>query len=274
VLVAGGIFEQGAEVWDPKKQRWEDAKELPRPCWSHGEALLPDGKVVLFGGFAHYDAKKQLPQDGALVFNPRSAGWAAGPKLPTPMGNETVTVMKNEQVLLAGGRDVTEAGTPRFSRLSFLFNPKNGKYKALGKMRFARSLHTATMLADGRVLVTGGENAKGVLNTAEIMDPRTGRWRKIAPMQERRRSHTATLLLDGRVLVVGGENQRGSLHSVEIFDPDKKSWQEAIPMRKPRACHTATLLPDGAVLIAGGRRSPAKESATRDVVLWQPPRAA
>jgi hypothetical protein len=89
-------------------------------------------------------------------------------------------------------------------------------------------------------------------------------------MRERRRSHTATLLLDGKVLIVGGENQRGSLQSVEIFDPKKKTWADLTFMRKPRACHTATLLPDGGVLIAGGRRSPNKESATRDTIIWQP----
>ena len=84
------------------------------------------------------------------------------------------------------------------------------------------------------------------------------------------RSHTATLLIDGRVLVVGGENQRGSLSGTEIWDPKKKTWTYAVPMKRQRSCHTATLLPDNRVLIAGGRRSLAKESATRDVVIWQP----
>ena len=72
-------------------------------------------------------------------------------------------------------------------------------------MREARSGHTATLLADGRVLVTGGSIVHdSATSTAEIYDPAAGTWTLVAPDVDGRVGHTATLLDDGTVLVSGG----------------------------------------------------------------------
>ncbi|MFP2934237.1 kelch repeat-containing protein, partial [Pyxidicoccus sp. 3LG] len=76
-----------------------------------------------------------------------------------------------------------------------------------------RSAHTATLLADGRVLVVGGMRRLGTfpiptsepVASAELYDPTTDTWSATSPLAEARYSHTATLLADGRVLVVGGQ---------------------------------------------------------------------
>lgn len=205
----------------------------------------------------------------ALVFNPKGKGWkqASGPTYL--VGNLSATPLADGRVLVSGGRELRDSGQYTFFKLGLIFNLRTGKWKETGRMRSARSLHTLTLLHDGRVLATGGEDRKGFLKTTEILNPQSGRWRMLAPMNERRRSHTATLLFDGRVLVTGGENQRGSLSSTEIWDPRTRSWTLGAPMKKQRSCHTATLLPDGRVLVVGGRRSLAKESATRDAAIWE-----
>jgi hypothetical protein len=92
--------------------------------------------------------------------------------------------------------------------------------------------HTATVLADGRVLVAGGEAAQGVLvptfpgvpagisarsRAAELYDPLLGVWTPTGAMGTRRASHTATLLTDGRVLVAGGHAADGSTGRAETF---------------------------------------------------------
>jgi len=69
-------------------------------------------------------------------------------------------------------------------------------------MHEGRVFHTATLLQDGTVLVTGGENGSPLLGT-ERYDPAAGIWRITAFMSTARASHTATLLADGRVLVAG-----------------------------------------------------------------------
>jgi hypothetical protein len=70
-------------------------------------------------------------------------------------------------------------------------------------MAVARTRHTATLLGNGKVLVVGGENGSGTLNTAEVYEPATNTWSSAGTLNSARRHHTATLLSDGKVLVVG-----------------------------------------------------------------------
>ena len=65
--------------------------------------------------------------------------------------------------------------------------------------------HTATLLANGKVLVAGGYNENGSdLASAELYDPATGTWSPTGSLGTARDSHTATLLTNGKVLVAGG----------------------------------------------------------------------
>ena len=74
-----------------------------------------------------------------------------------------------------------------------------------GSMGAARYVHTATLLANGKVLVAGGENfITGYLGSAELYDPATGIWTATGSMGTEREYHTATLLANGKVLVAGG----------------------------------------------------------------------
>ena len=119
-----------------------------------------------------------------------------------------------------------------------------------------RTAHAATVLTDGRVLITGGRDSAGnIVAVSEIFDPATGTSTASATLTTARVDHTATLLPDGRVLVAGGTSVSGSLASTEIFDPSNPAAGFQVlsaTMRAARARHTATLLNDGKVLIAGG----------------------
>jgi hypothetical protein len=96
-------------------------------------------------------------------------------------------------------------------------------------MAVARAGHTATLLADGRVLVTGGENGtaeeSGTQTTAEVWDPSTNKFSSTAPMHEARREHTAVRLADGRVAVDGGARTGQGL---ELWSAATGTW-EAVP---------------------------------------------
>jgi N-acetylneuraminic acid mutarotase len=142
------------------------------------------------------------------------------------------------------------------------FSAKEGEgggiFVPTGAMVTGRVGHTATLLRDGRVLVTGGEDLFGHgLATAELYDPSSNRWRRTGAMSSARGDHAAALLPDGRVLVTGGfpTVTGGDLESVataEIYDPRTERWSPAAPMAYPRARHTATLLRNGKVLVVGG----------------------
>jgi galactose oxidase-like protein len=128
-------------------------------------------------------------------------------------------------------------------------------------MTAARYGHTATPLADGRILIAGGYTEHNTTASAELYDPVSGRFIATGDMTTTRGWPTATLLPDGRVLIAGGKANTtipggsgtdGVLASSELYDPATGTFTPTGNMTRPRMGHTATLLGDGRVLIAVG----------------------
>lgn len=128
----------------------------------------------------------------------------------------------------------------------------NIQWTPAGTLSAARSGHTATLLDDGRVLVTGGFDDSTTFASVEIYDPASNTWSFSDPLKVARAAHTATLLMDGTVLVAGGVGTEATLTSVELFDPLTGAWTPVEPLAGARLGHSANLLPDGTVVIAGG----------------------
>jgi RHS repeat-associated protein len=114
---------------------------------------------------------------------------------------------------------------------------------------------TATKLADGKLLLLGGESGGRGTSTASIWDPTTNVTTRLSnSLNQGRAWHTATVLPDGLVLILGGvSNGNQIVATAELFDPATQTFTN-LPASgvTPRARHTATLLSDGHVLIAGG----------------------
>ncbi len=118
-------------------------------------------------------------------------------------------------------------------------------------MATGRAGHTATTLADGQVLVVGGD---ATAPSAERYDPAVDRWVAATPGAIRS-YHSATRLGDGRVLVAGGQGREGSgeaTATTEFYLPTTGTWAAGAALGAARYGHTATLLPDGRVFVAGG----------------------
>jgi N-acetylneuraminic acid mutarotase len=129
-------------------------------------------------------------------------------------------------------------------------------WTSAGSMASARTEHSATLLNNGRVLVSGGYSGSVYLSTAEVYDPASSTWSTTGSMASLRYYHTATLLPDGKVLVAGGYNSSsGPLAGAEVHDPASGTWSATGSMASPRQGHMATLLPNGKVLIVGGENS-------------------
>ena len=126
-------------------------------------------------------------------------------------------------------------------------------------MTTARSFHTATLLADGRVLVTGGSPEawswnSPMLASAEIYDPKTGTFTRDGSMVDRAAPGTPPpLLADGRVLITGGATNAGNDSRLrgDLRPEDRHVHRDRLD-GQARLYHTATLLADGRVLVAGG----------------------
>ena len=114
-------------------------------------------------------------------------------------------------------------------------------------MNIARYFHTATLLPNGKVLVTGGIVTGGSTKTAELYDPSANTWTLIASMTTNRSVHSATLLPNGKVLVAGGfagnplVSPANALASAELYDPTTGTWTSTSPMTTPRGYHKAAL---------------------------------
>lgn len=141
--------------------------------------------------------------------------------------------------------------------------PANAANSAASAVFVAHSLnlklksHAAALLKDGTILITGGtDNTGTVQSAAELYDPATGITITLgATMTAARSGHSSTLLHDGRVLIVGGIGGGGSpLNSAELYNPTTRTFSAAGlgSMSSARAFHSATLLENGTVLVAGG----------------------
>ena len=132
----------------------------------------------------------------------------------------------------------------------------SGNWSNTGSMSVARYYHTATILASGQVLVTGGANDTAILSSAELYNPSTGKWTFTGSMTVPRYGHDAVLLQDGRVLVAGGFPPAccgaPGLASAELYNPATGTWTATGNMTAGRVDFTLTLLSNGKVLAAGG----------------------
>ncbi len=129
---------------------------------------------------------------------------------------------------------------------------------ATGPMAQARTGHTATLLADGKVLVVGGNSGTASLASAELYDPATGTFSATTgAMATARQGHSAVLLPDGNVLVAGGCTAGASgcttyLDTAEIYDAVAGTFRTlASRMSEPRT-DFAAVRTGTTVLLAGG----------------------
>lgn len=260
VLVVGGyggsnVGTASNELYDPATG-WSAASDSVHQRQNHTATLLVDGRVLAVGGVGGVGAT-------AEIYDPRSGTWALTPLMLTDRNRHTATVLIDGRVLVAGGEGDDFTSGP--SRSAELYDPATNSWSEAAQLSEGRAGHTATLLADGRVLVVGGGTpvpgpesdsfTSSPVATAEVYDPDRHMWSSAGSTLQARESHTATLLEDGRVLVVGGHDPvlDQALTSAELYDPATGSWSSARPLENRRAGHTATLLVDGRVLVAGGQ---------------------
>ena len=208
------------------------------------------GKVLVTGGI---DANRQA-LDSAEVFDRERGVFTWTGKLQEKRFNHTMTTLADGMnVLVVGGE--ARYGAADAIRSVELFHGKEGQFVVVSRLNTGRTRHRSVLLADGRVLVTGGSDASGaVLAGAEVFDPSTNSFRPVATMVDARRDHTVTLMPDGRVVVVGG-GQAGNraVDGVEVYDPKTERFEPVCVLNQVRYEHTATALDASHVLIIGGR---------------------
>ena len=250
VLTAGGKWNPAApaltEIFNPVNLADEkNTGNMATRRRYHTATPLPGGPVLITGG------QNEVFQtvDTCELYEPVGAVFQATGSLTVARKNHTATLLPSGKVLVAGG--ATGSPNPTYELTTELYDPASGSWTTSASLATGREGHKATLLADGKVLVTGGSNGGGTLTSCEVYDPGAGTWSFTPmPLSIGRANHTATLLPDGKVLIVGGNS---GVTTAEVYDPATGNWSPTGPLAANHGTgYTATLLPRGTVLVTGG----------------------
>jgi hypothetical protein len=253
---AGGeIAEQPAYVTNQQGQRVE-ALTMTTPRADQSAVALQDGRVLIAGGTTNANVGGVTAT--AEIYDPTAATFTLTGSMTVPRQGATATLLNDGRVLLAGG--VRNVGFRSELASAEVYDPASGTFSGTGSMRTAREGHTATLLRDGRVLVTGGsDNGIHALDSAEIWDPTSGNWSSAGRMTVPRVAQVAVLLGNGQVLIAGGG--RGDMpggyivyQNAETYSPEFNQFNPVhARMKSDRVGAAALLLDDGRALIVGGK---------------------
>lgn len=184
--------------------------------------LLSDGSVFQAQSGFKRVGTEDVPDQLSRWLNPATNTWGSLPSTLDPHAIGSSVFLGNNKLALIGGFATDNwptNGVEVITAYPHIF----ATWQRMAPMKFPRTYHTATMLPNGKVLVTGGVSCPGGNNilsfdlddtikcssgqvmSAEMWDPVTDTWTTMAAQQEIRAYHSAAALLpDGRVLVGGG----------------------------------------------------------------------
>lgn len=239
-----------AELYDPATGTFSPTGSMTVTRENHTATLLNDGRVLIAGGNDVLDHATTA----AELYDPETGTFSATGSMGTARGYHTATLLKDGRVLIAGGSPSNNApGASIFT--AELYDPTTGTFGPTGRLAIAHMFHSATLLADGRVMIAGGDGDAGDLATVELYDPISGTFSETGKMNIPRVFQPAALLRDGRVLITGGGGDYATgnfLTSAELYDPTTGTFSLTGPMSDGRTWFMANALADGRVLVTGG----------------------
>jgi hypothetical protein len=192
-----------AEIYDPATGEFSLAGSSGPEHQAAAAVLLLDGKVLIAGGEIPNGTTTLTALRSARLYDPVTRTYTETGSMSGARIRPNLTLLKDGRVLVAGGyisdTDLAPLATAE------IYDPATGTFASTGPMTEPRELSTATLLGDGRVLLTGGVTTGWrETNTAELYDPSTGKFTATGSMAAYRLDQAATLLEDGRVLITGG----------------------------------------------------------------------
>jgi len=175
VLIAGGETSSfnaldSAEIYDPASGTFRPTGSMTTARTDQSATLLPDGRVLIAGGASSFSDIL----DSAETYDPATGAFSPAGSMLDVREDQTATPLSDGRVLIVGGLGAATNGNQPILATAELFEPKTGQFSNTGSMASSRYEHAATMLLDGRVLITGGSDNSGTLTSAEVYDPKTG----------------------------------------------------------------------------------------------------
>ncbi len=261
-----------------------DAVCAPHPLPPRRDAVIArtiEEEITMHGTIAIAPALGRAGSVPRAVRTPRRIAWAAvavAAALPFLLliallimrGRvPSATPQPGTHTQLPSGRTVI-APAPGPSQA---ISARPGTWTMTGSMHQARAFQTTTLLPDGLVLVAGGADSNGLLDSAELYNPRTGAWTLTGAMHTAAGARGATLLPSGLVLVDGGFDGNTWITDAELYHPRTGTWTVTGSLHDPRGYQTgqtATLLGNGKVLVVGGCPTGVCSSVLASAELYNP----
>lgn len=226
----------------------------PVPILSGGIVTLPNGEFLFAGGSGPV----------AQRYKSRTEEWElAGATFGVGILSQS-TGLADGRVLFTGGLDLAN-GQP--TTAAAVYDPVAGTTTNL-TMALPRAGHGASLLNNGRVLISGGLTSfdlanplsifNGLTATCEIFDPVTNTIIPGPTMLEPRALHTSTKLTTGDVLIAGGLSLLPIVNVPTVsptayrYSQSSNSFGLPALMNSARFFHSAAPLSNGRVLLAGG----------------------
>lgn len=227
-LITGGVSSSGgpgqphvtqtAEIYDPNSNAWQPVAPMRQARYNHSASLLPDGRVLVVGGFV--PGPFHVATRSAEAYDPTLDEWHPIAPMPTARAVHATAVLADGSVLVAGGV-INPPNELHATDASEVYHPATNTWRATGPLTVPRrSLSGAVVLNDGAVLVPGGaDDTNQRLASAELFNPIMRAWSPTASMDTARVGFELELLTDNRVLVAGGIGSAGAaLSSSEVYN--------------------------------------------------------
>jgi hypothetical protein len=270
VLVVGGTGDNDgdalatAEVYDPIGNAWSAAPPMAAARSGHTATLLEDGTVLVTGGTGPRGRRPAAALSSVEILDPTRDGgtWTT---LKTGLtdartGHRAVR-LTDGSVLFIGG-EVTTGAEPAALATVERYEPGHGTWTLPPELATPRRGHQATLLADGSVLVTGGDPVapsdvdspfrSGALAGAELIDKDAKSWTPVADLPAGRTGHRV-LGLRGGALVVGGTPGPVAEAGYRTATSYAGRWTTVGSLGTGRWDAAVVELADGRALVAGGR---------------------
>lgn len=268
MLVGGtGSVPGLTEAFDPATKTWATSGSFPDSVTfgvGANAVALADGTVVVSGGFPVSGGSNAQPN---VEFRKPGGAWQHGAVMATGRAWHAmvaVTVGGKSQAMIMGGQPNTSLYTAAPYKNVELFDPdagSSGTWTATGSLSRSRTKHRAVVLADGKVLVAGGEDyttTTTYLETTEIFDPTVtvgSPWTAGPNMASKRTQLELVALPAGGAIAAGGSSTGSATYAqdtIEHYDGTKWTTLSA-KMSAPRWQFSSAVLPDGRVLFSGGQ---------------------
>lgn len=260
-LPSGWVFALGVSagaLYDPATDTWEPTAAPAHPRHDATLALLQDGNVLAIGGFtveprAPHESRIETAQDTVEEYDPLTNTWRELAPMREARSYETATVLADGEVFVDGGEHelsrpilhINGEGYTWYGTMPTIdagvtsaeqYDPATNRWVGLAPMAQPRAAQTTTLLDDGSLLVTGGDQC----GTGGCLDSRPP-------------------------ALCNGDGCAAA--SAELYEPNPGTWTFTPPVISGQD-HTATLLPNGAVLVTGGSAGDEESSLTEPATVF------